>query len=201
MVNTGSVTITDFLYGQEGQELVIYGDGFTTITHGTKIKTSTAANKLLATLKTYRFTRFSSVWVEQDSGSANPYVGKHITLYAGTPVTVIATGTFQYLNDNTNQWISVQDLTGMTQYRILYVSKGSNTNTVTSKLAYSTTGSSWTNFTANSAHNTSSILPEFESSGWTSLPAGAQIATCWLAIQFLVSVSTDIYTVSLEFKP
>lgn len=63
-VNTGAVTVTDFLNGSDGQEIVLLGDGFTTVQHGTNIFTSTAANKLLAANKVYRFTRFNNKWYE-----------------------------------------------------------------------------------------------------------------------------------------
>lgn len=63
-VNTGAVTVTDFLDGQVGQTITILGDGFMTVAHGTTIKTNTAANKLLATNKVYRFTKFANAWVE-----------------------------------------------------------------------------------------------------------------------------------------
>jgi len=63
--NTIATTITDFLKGQDVQALHILGDGFTTIQHGTKIKTNTGANKLLAANKVYTFYRFNSLWVEE----------------------------------------------------------------------------------------------------------------------------------------
>jgi hypothetical protein len=62
--NTGATSITQFKQGQEGQEIKILGDGFTTLVHGTYIKTNTAANKLLAVNKVYTFTRFNSLWIE-----------------------------------------------------------------------------------------------------------------------------------------
>lgn len=62
--NTVATTVTNFIGGQEGQELKILGDGYTTLQHGTNIFTNTAANKLLATNKVYTFTKFSSGWVE-----------------------------------------------------------------------------------------------------------------------------------------
>lgn len=58
------VTVTNFLYGAAGQEIKVLGDGATTVSHNTKIKTNTAANKLLATNKVYTFTLFDNVWIE-----------------------------------------------------------------------------------------------------------------------------------------
>lgn len=62
--NTSSTNVTQFRYGQEGQEIKLLGDGFTTLVHGTYIKTNTGANKLLAVNKVYTFTRFNSLWIE-----------------------------------------------------------------------------------------------------------------------------------------
>ncbi len=63
--NTGAVTVTDLLYGQNGQEVSLLGDGNTTIAHGTPMKTNTGANKLMAANRVYRFVRFDGVWYEQ----------------------------------------------------------------------------------------------------------------------------------------
>lgn len=62
--NLAPVSVTDFLNAQEGQEIKVLGDGQTTIVHGTKIKTNTAANKLLAVNKIYTFTHFPPLWIE-----------------------------------------------------------------------------------------------------------------------------------------
>lgn len=63
-INTGAITVTDFVDGSDGQTIVIKGDGFTTVTHGTNIKTTTAANKLLLANRAYMFVQFSGVWIE-----------------------------------------------------------------------------------------------------------------------------------------
>lgn len=62
--NTTAVTVTNLIGSQEGQEVKILGDGYTTIQHGTNIFTNTAANKLLAVNKVYTFTKFSTGWIE-----------------------------------------------------------------------------------------------------------------------------------------
>lgn len=63
--NVAGNNVTYFDDGFDGQPVSILGDGFTTIVHDiTKIKTNTAANKLLAAGKVYRFTRYSKVWIE-----------------------------------------------------------------------------------------------------------------------------------------
>lgn len=58
------VTITNFLRGAENQSISVLGDGTTTISHNANIKTNTAANKLLAANKVYRFTFIEGVWYE-----------------------------------------------------------------------------------------------------------------------------------------
>lgn len=63
--NTGANNVTYFDDGFDGQEISILGDGNTTVVHDvTKLFTNTGANKLLATGKVYRFTRYNSKWVE-----------------------------------------------------------------------------------------------------------------------------------------
>jgi len=64
--NTVAVTVTNLTGGQEGQEVKICGDGFTTIQNGTNLFTNTGANKLLAANKVYTFTKFSSGWIENE---------------------------------------------------------------------------------------------------------------------------------------
>ena len=66
--NTGAVTVTGMKGGAETQHVAILGDGNTTINHNSgvtkpaeKFMTNTAANKLLAANKVYRFTRFLDV--------------------------------------------------------------------------------------------------------------------------------------------
>jgi len=62
--NTGAVSVTNFTGGQQGQEIKVLGDGFTTIVNSSLIRTNTGSNKLLAVNKVYTFTRFSASWVE-----------------------------------------------------------------------------------------------------------------------------------------
>lgn len=62
--NTVATSITNFLGGQDGQEIKILGDAFTTLVNGTFIKTNTAANKLLAVNKVYTFSLWSGIWIE-----------------------------------------------------------------------------------------------------------------------------------------
>jgi hypothetical protein len=62
--NTGPVTVTQFMNGQEGQVISILGDGNMTIANGALIKTNNGINKLLLINKIYRFTRISNVWYE-----------------------------------------------------------------------------------------------------------------------------------------
>lgn len=62
--HTTPTTITDFVDGQQCQDITLLGTGNTTITNGTKIKTNTGANKVLTANKVYRFTRYDNVWYE-----------------------------------------------------------------------------------------------------------------------------------------
>ncbi len=69
-VNIAPVSVTDFLDGQDGQELLILGDGFTTLVYdSTKLVPSTApANLLLVANAVYNFIRFDNVWYETVGG-------------------------------------------------------------------------------------------------------------------------------------
>lgn len=58
------VTVTNFLDGATAQTVRILGDGATTISNNTTIKTNTGANKLLASNRVYTFTLINSVWYE-----------------------------------------------------------------------------------------------------------------------------------------
>lgn len=62
--NTGAVAITDFVEGQEGQDLFILGDGQTTLTHGTKIFLTGAANLLLAADTVVHLKRLNNKWYQ-----------------------------------------------------------------------------------------------------------------------------------------
>lgn len=61
-----AVNITNFLGGSDGQALKVLGDGFSTIVHGTSIKTNTGANKLLAVNRMYVFyySVTDKLWIE-----------------------------------------------------------------------------------------------------------------------------------------
>lgn len=63
--NTGANNVTFFDDGFDGKEISVLGEGFTTVVHNAaKILTNTAANKLLAAGKVYRFTMYDGKWVE-----------------------------------------------------------------------------------------------------------------------------------------
>lgn len=63
-VNTVPVTITNFVNGQDGQELLLLGDGQTTLTHGTNIMLAGGVNLLLAVNKVYHLVRFNNKWIQ-----------------------------------------------------------------------------------------------------------------------------------------
>ena len=62
--NSSATAITNFVDGQDGQEIGVLGDGMSSVTNGAQIKTNTAANKLLLENRVYRFTKFNGVWIE-----------------------------------------------------------------------------------------------------------------------------------------
>jgi hypothetical protein len=63
--NTAPVTVTNFIGGQEGQHIMVIGDGNTTITHGTRIFNTSGANLLLIDNRVYSYVFAQGVWREQ----------------------------------------------------------------------------------------------------------------------------------------
>lgn len=62
-VNVSSVIITDFLNGQEGQEIVLLGDGNTEVVDSANL-TCTDGGHVLDAGKVYRFTQINRHWYE-----------------------------------------------------------------------------------------------------------------------------------------
>lgn len=62
--NTAAITVTEFKNGTDGDVIYLLGESFTTIQNGTKIKTNTGANKLLAANKIYCFVQIDGVFYE-----------------------------------------------------------------------------------------------------------------------------------------
>ena len=62
--SVSAVNLTAFSNGAEGQQLVVFGDGNTTVVHGTSIKTNTGSNKLMASNRVYVFYYYNGVWYE-----------------------------------------------------------------------------------------------------------------------------------------
>lgn len=196
--NTGAVTVTDFLDGQEGQEITIKGDGFTTITHGSLIKTSTGANKLLSATKVYRFVRFGSVWIEQDATASAPTNIRTASFYAAQ-VTHTVTGTSDWFPNNVNKYPIAGNFTAVTGYRIVIVAEGSGGNyTITPTLHYSADGAAWTADTALAAATYTNAVPTIKISASASFPAGAQLNPSYLAVKIAVSGTVIVYSISIE---
>ena len=64
--NVAPINVTNFINGQEGQELVILGDGNVTLIFDvTKIITNTLADKLLNDGYIYKLYNFDGIWYEQ----------------------------------------------------------------------------------------------------------------------------------------
>lgn len=62
--NGSAVTVTNFLRGVNGQQLLIKGDGFTTLAHNATISNTSGANLLLAANTWYRYLRINGVWTQ-----------------------------------------------------------------------------------------------------------------------------------------
>ena len=72
--NTAPVTITNFVDGQPAQQIWILGDGLATVQHGTRIITSSLADKLLEDEILYIFVYIDGIWHEL-SGSGSSATG------------------------------------------------------------------------------------------------------------------------------
>lgn len=91
--NTAPVTITNFINGADCQSLNILGDGNTTVSHNSNIKTNIGANKLLNADTVYKFTRFNDIWYEGEDknsgggGSGAPINAQYLVLAADGTLT------------------------------------------------------------------------------------------------------------------
>lgn len=196
--NTGAVTVTNFLDGQEGQEITIKGDGFTTITHGSLIKTSTGANKLLSATKVYRFVRFGGVWIEQDATASAPTNIRTASFYAAQ-VTHTVSGTSDWFPNNVNKYPIAGNFTAVTGYRIVTVAEGNGGNyTITPTMHYSSDGLAWTADTSLASASYTNAVPTIKISASSTFPAGAQLNPSYLAVKIAVSGTVIIYSISIE---
>jgi len=220
--NTGAVTVTDFLYGQEGQNILVLGDGFTTIQHGALIKTNTAANKLLAVNAVYSFTRISSVWIENAAPTVASYTaGAGLTLTGtafaqsasgvnllGTP-TAISRGSGSVTSSIGSKHIGVRiNALGYTNFRISWAGEITTGGHIDPILSYSTdNGSSWTNTSALTSARISNGVGYVYKTDTLSLPVAARIANLWIrdmAVSddnFAGSVVGTISSFHVEFSP
>lgn len=196
--NTGAVTVTSLLQGQQGQNVLVLGDGFTSFAVSGNITTTTGATKLLAASTVYSFTFIGTKWVEQNAGGS-PYTGKHVTIVAaGTSYAQVTGGAYEGYGVGFH---TVCDATGMTQYRISGRAAAALA-TFSARLAYSTDGSSWTLITAVTL--TFSSAPSFQATAYGALPVGAAIATAYFRIHVTTALAADTMTLShvaLELKP
>jgi hypothetical protein len=88
--NPVPVTVTNFLGGQEGQQITILGDGNTTLQNNTNINTISGNNYLLATNTTYIFTYYGGVWIQLSGTAALAYANAKLD----TDVTLVSAGTY-----------------------------------------------------------------------------------------------------------
>ena len=218
--NTGSVTVTAFTNGQEGQFVTILGDGFTTLANNTVIKTNTGAGKLLVVNQIYGFVLFNAVWIEfagtastsagvglllTGSTISNLYVGKHVTILSASKTHTQNLGSgydvFGDPSGGTNPTAQVVvNLTGMTQYRISAFCTAL-TSVANLRLGHSTNGSSWSDV---AALTISPAAGGFAVSAFGTLPVGARIATCYLSLFILQNSNGNTATLdnfSAEFTP
>lgn len=201
--NTGAVTVTSLLQGQQGQNVLVLGDGFTSFAVSGNITTSTGSAKLLAASTIYSFTFIGTKWVEQNAGASNPYTGKHVTIFGdGTSHVQVSAGNYEQYGVGFN---TVCDATSMTQYRFMArvgaFTSGTST-TVSLRLAYSTNGTAWTTITATTL--TFNAFPSFQVSAFGALPSGAAIATAYFRIEVNAAAGGDVTQIShahLELKP
>lgn len=81
--NTAPTNVTNILNGQEGQQILLLGDGNSTLVHGTNIFNQSGANELLASNKAYHYVRLNGKWY-QVGGSSGAAVPKASSTVSGT---------------------------------------------------------------------------------------------------------------------
>lgn len=210
MQNTGSVTVTNFTDGQEGQQIAVRGDGFTSVTHNTNIRTNTAATKLLAVDGVYAFTRINNQWVESAAASTSSVTPKCIDLIA-TQVSFVTIGSAtDQPFPGTNIWASRTDTVGYNTVRFsgIFTCTGPASENTIFGLYYSTNaGGSWTAVGMGGNSGTliidTGVSNKFISDVIT-LPAGAKNAATWLRPYYLdqsVSQTVSLSGVHLELLP
>jgi hypothetical protein len=91
-INAIPVTVTNFVGGQEGQYIIVVGDGQTTLQNSPNIFTTSGANLLLSNGRVYAFVRTAGVWREQ-GGAPIPNLSPLSSVLA-TPVVIAVAGTY-----------------------------------------------------------------------------------------------------------
>ncbi len=61
-INTSPITVTNILDGNDNQDIILYGDGQTTLQNNSNIVTISGANLLLASGRLYQFINFLGAW-------------------------------------------------------------------------------------------------------------------------------------------
>lgn len=90
------VTVTNFVQGQEGQQIRILGDGLTTIAHNANIKNASLANLLLLTNTIYSYILIGNVWYQNGVGGSGSTAGEIVCNVDGSG-SVITAGSVRYL--------------------------------------------------------------------------------------------------------
>lgn len=208
--NSSSVTVTNFTDGQEGQQIVMRGDGVTSLAHNTNIRLNTGATKLLAVDQTYILTRINNQWVEQSAASTSTVTPKCIDLIA----TQISFSTVNSASDQpfpgTNIWASRTDTVGYNTVRFsgVFSCVGPALEACIFGLYYSTNaGSSWIQVGMGGNSGTliidSGVSNKLISDTLT-LPAGAKNAAAWFRPYYLDQengFTISLSGVHLEFLP
>lgn len=208
--NSGAVSVTDITDGQDGQLVLLLGDGQTTLVDNTRLELG--ANLLLAVDKIYPLMYMTSKWHTLSastptagngisvSGSTitNKYVGKRVQFLTSQQThTQSGGGVYEAFAANIQ---TISDLTNLGQFRLSGYSAGSIAANV--RLSYSTDGSSWTTLTTVTLAITTT--PGFFTTSFGALAGGAQIATCYLRLMVEQSSGADtldLSSCSAEFKP
>lgn len=219
--NTGAVSVTDFLYGQEGQQISLLGDGFTTIVHGTKIKTNTGANKLLSANQVYILTRIGSVWIEAAASGTSYTAGAGIDISGssirqtasgvnliGGPI-AISRGAGSLTSSIGSKHVGVRiNASGYTNVRISWSGEMTTGGWFDPIFSYSTdNGSSWTDTSALTSARINQGAGYVYKTDTISLPVGARISNLWIRDRMLSDdnfAGSCVGTISsfhVEFSP
>ena len=197
--------------------MLVLGDGFTTLVHGSNIKTNTAANKLLATNQVYIFTRIGSAWIENASAGTSYSAGAGIDISGssirqaasgvnliGNPIAV-SRSTGSVTSSTGAKHVGVRiNASGYTNVRISWSGEITSGDWFDPVFSYSIdNGNTWTESSPLTGARITSGAYRYKTDT-ISLPSNARIANLWIRDMLNSEGTSPTGTISsfhIEFSP